>query len=190
MSTIANVTAAKPKVGGAVYTGPAGTPLPTDATTDLNAAFKALGFVSDDGLTNSNTAKSEKIKAWGGTVVNSVQTEKEDTFTYKLIEALNVEVLKEVYGAENVTGKLSTGIKIEANSKELPVHPIIIETLLQGAVKRIVLPAAKVSEVGEIKYADSDNVGYELTVQALPDEKENTHYEYIKSAATSTPSSS
>ncbi|MGT2716560.1 phage tail tube protein [Streptococcus respiraculi] len=183
MSNATNVTAAKPKVGGAIYSAPLGTKLPTNATSKLDAAFVALGYVSEDGATNSNSPSSENIKAWGGDTVNSVQTEKEDTFSYTLIEALNVDVLKEVYGNENVSGDLSTGITITANSKELKEHCIIIEMLLKGgAMKRIVLPCAKVSEVGEISYKDGENVGYEITIQALPDEHENTHYEYIQAA--------
>ena len=183
MSKTAYVTAAKPKVGGAIYSAPLGTALPTDATTDLHANFKALGFVSEDGVKNANSPSSENLKAWGGATVNTLQKEKEDTFTYKLVEALNVDVLKEVYGADNVTGDLETGITITANSQEMQEHSIVIDMVLKdGILKRIVIPQAKVSEVGEIVYADSENVGYETTLTALPDEQGNTHYEYIKKA--------
>lgn len=89
MSTVANVTAGKPKLGGAIYRAPIGTALPTDTSTALNAAFKQLGYVSDDGLTNSNNAEYEDIKAWGGDIVLSTQTEKADTFKFTLLEVLN-----------------------------------------------------------------------------------------------------
>ena len=38
-----NVTAAKPKVGGAIWCAPLGTALPKDAKTELDPAFKSLG---------------------------------------------------------------------------------------------------------------------------------------------------
>lgn len=183
MATEANVTTAKPKIGGAVYSAPLGTALPTDATTKLDDAFKALGYISEDGMTNSNSPESENIKAWGGVVVSSVQKKKTDTFKYMLIEALNVEVLKEVYGSDNVSGDLSSGITIKANSKELPHHCLVIETVLKGGVlKRIVIPSGKVTAIDEITYNDGSVLGYGTTVTAFPNAADDTHYEYIKGA--------
>ncbi|MCQ3822712.1 phage tail tube protein [Streptococcus agalactiae] len=178
-----NVTTAKPKIGGAIYTAPIGTELPKDTTTELNEAFKSLGYISEDGLSNEDKRESEEIQAWGGDVVESAQKSKADKFTYTLIEALNIEVLKEIYGKDNVSGDLKNGITVKSNSKALEEHCLVIEMILKNnTVKRIVIPKGKVAEVGEIKYVDNEAAGYETTVQAFPDAEGNTHYEYIKGA--------
>lgn len=181
-----NVTASKPKVTGSIHRAPLGTTLPTDATTALNEAFKSLGYVSEEGVSNSNTASSDKTKAWGGDVVLDAQTEKPDTFKWTLIEALNVEVLKSVYGDDNVSGDLEKGITVKANSQEQKEHAWVVDMILKDAVKRIVIPRGKVTEVGEIVYS-SKAIGYGTTISASPDTAGNTHYEYI--VATSSESS-
>ena len=178
-NTVSNVATGKPKVAGAIYVAPAGSTLPTDATTALDAAFKAMGYVSEDGAVNSNSPTVEVIKAWGGDVVLTTQSEKEDTFQYTLIEVLNSEVLKYVYGPTNVTVATSGDITITANSKETPDYAIVIDMLLRGAAKRIVVPRAHITELGDITYKDDEAVGYEVTNTAMPDENGNTHYEYI-----------
>ena len=49
-----NVSAGKPKIGGAVFVAPAGTKMPKTAIEELDKAFKNLGYVSEDGIKNSN----------------------------------------------------------------------------------------------------------------------------------------
>lgn len=181
-----NVSAGKPKIGGAVFVAPTGTVLPTSALGELETAFKPLGFVSDEGVTNANSPESENIRAWGGDIVLTPVNERPDTFTLTLIEALNIEVLKFVYGTDNVKGDLESGITIEANSSErLPVSMVIEMHLNGGVSKRIVIPLATISELSEIVYNDSSAIGYGATVNAAPDPnspKGNTHYEYIQKA--------
>jgi len=176
-----NVTYAKPAISGAISTAPVGTPLPTDAKSTLDPKFKSLGYISEEGLTNENSPESEIIKAWGGDGVVTVQKSKEDTFKVTLIEAVNIEVLKAIYGKDNVTGTLKTGITVKANNKPTDENAYVIDMIYKGNIlKRIVIPRATVFEVGEIAYKDNETVGYETTLNCIPnDEDGNTHFEYI-----------
>jgi hypothetical protein len=183
MTTASNVSAGKPKITGAIYAAPLGTTLPTDTTTALNEAFKPLGYCSEDGLVNSTDLQSENIKAWGGDTVLSVQTSRDDTFKFTLLEILNLDVCKFVYGNDNVTGALDTGVTITVNNKEVDERALVIDLILRNnTAKRIVIPDGKLSDLGDINYVDNDAVGYETTMTCMPDASGNTHYEYIKRA--------
>lgn len=178
MNDVTKVTAGKPKVGGAIYVAPTGTTLPTDATTTLDAAFENLGYISEDGVTQNITRDSENIKAWGGDTVLTSQTDFAETFSFRMIEALNLAAKKVTFGADNVTGTLETGVTVKTNAKELPAQSYVIEMVQNGHLVRKVIPNAKVTELGEIQYVDGQAVGYEPTITALPDSTGNTSYEY------------
>lgn len=181
-NNVENVTVGKPAITGALYRAPKGTALPTDATTALSSAYTALGYISDAGLENANSAETAEIKAWGGDVVARPQSSKSDTFKATLIEGLNIEVLKTVYGDDNVIGSLATGITIKSNAKPQGEHAWVIEMIRGEALHRICIPHGTVSEIGTITYQDDDVVGYETTIATTPDSAGNTHYEYIKEA--------
>ena len=186
MNNAQNVTAGKPNVSGAIYRAPLGTDLPTSATEALDEDFKGLGYVSEDGLVNSNSPTSENIKAWGGDIVLTTLTEKPDTFKFTLIEAKNIEVLKAVYGDSNVSGDLTNGITVNANSTQQPNCVWVFDMILKdGTLKRVVLPDAGISTVGDVTYADGSAVGYETTISAMPNGSGVTHYEYIVNPAIS-----
>lgn len=181
----ANVSGAKPKVAGAIAVAPLNTALPTDATTELADTYKKLGYVSKEGVTNANSPTSESVTAWGGDTVLDDQTAKPDSFKFTLIEALNVEVLKFVYGDKNVSGTLAEGITVKANREEAVQRVLVVDMILKGAVKRIVIPRAKITEVDEIVYQQGKAIGYGTKLTAYPDANGQTHYEYIKATASS-----
>lgn len=176
------VSTGKPKTAGAVYRAPAGTTAPTDASTELAAAFKELGFVSDDGVSNSNSGDSTDVYAWGGTPVLATQSEKTDEWKLTLIESLNAEVLKTVYGDGNVTvDESGKKITVKAGAAQLASSVYVIDMLLKGgALKRVVIPVGSLSDVGEIVYKDDEPIGYEITIKGADDGTGYTHYEYIQ----------
>lgn len=179
MNDAQNVSFGKPKATGAVFVAPAGTALPTDATSSLNVAFKGLGYVSEDGLVNSIETDTEDVIAWGGDKVLSGQTSFSEMFTVNLIET-NAEALKVYYGEDNVTVD-GDEITVVQNSAQLPNVSVVFELVLTGGrIKRIVVPNAQiVDRSGEITYVDGEPIAYPAVFTAYPDEDGNTHTEYI-----------
>lgn len=175
----AYVSAGKPKIGGAIFSAPLGTTLPTTASEQLGTAFKCCGYVSEEGLTNTLTRTTTDIKEWGGGVVSSELTDFSDAYNYKLLEATNPVVLKHVYGDDAVEGDLESGIKLKVG----PVLPgpcvIVVDTLHKGYIKRQILPNAQATEIGTITYKRDEVVGYAVTTKAMLDAAGFTHYEYI-----------
>ena len=139
-----------------------------------------VNLLYEDYSTEYRTIHEDRIT----TILKNVQTEKPDTFKFTMIEALNVDVLKSVYGDDNVTGDLTAGIHIKANSKEQGDCCWVFDMVLKNSVaKRIVVPCASVTAVGEIVYADNKAVGYDTTISAVPDAGGDTHHEYIVASA-------
>ena len=185
-NTATNVTTGKPNISGAIYTAPIGTTLPTDATTALNSAFVCLGYVSEDGLSNSNELSVEAIKAWGGNIVYRSLTEMNDEFGLALIETENVDVLKTVYGESHVTVDASGNASIDVVGEDPIERAWVFERALRGGrAKRIVIPDGAITSRDEISYNDSDAVAYGITISAYPDENSSTHKEYLEGATAS-----
>lgn len=182
-NTAANVTVGKPKVGGAIYVAPLGSTLPTDSSTALDAAFKCLGYVSEDGVTNSNSPESDNVKAWGGDTVLVLQTDRPDSFSLTLLEGLNKDVLETIYGTNNVTVDAQGNITVKATADEMVGHAWVFEMIMKGnRAKRTVIPNGTISELGDIVYKDDEAVGYNVTIQDVPDASGVYHYEYIAAA--------
>lgn len=176
-----NVSVAKPKVGGALWRAPFGTTLPTDAVTELDEAFKCLGYLSEEGITNGLNKSYEQTKAFGGDIVDNYLSESSDTFGYTMIESLNIEALKAVYGDENVSGTIEEGISVNVDLGDQDEYSWVAEMIFKNKVlKRIVVPAAKITELGDVVYNSSTAVGYPATMSATKDANGRYHYEYMK----------
>ena len=104
------------------------------------------------------------------------------------IETESSDVLREVFGQENVTqqGGADKPISVRHNSKILPRRVFVFEVLLTGGlVKRIVIPEGQITERGGTVYKDGAAVGYEVTIAAYPSAKVegDCAREYIAKAA-------
>lgn len=171
--------------------GPLGTALPTDVATEPDTALVFGGYVSEDGLTENADRSTDKIRAWGGDTVKVVQTEFSLTYEFTFIESVNADVLKTVYGTDNVqttpaTGEAGVMHSVIVNSETLP-HQVFVFEIKDGDARiRIVIPDGQVTTVGEISYVDDNVVGYPVTVEAYQDDSGANAYKYLTDGKTTT----
>jgi hypothetical protein len=78
-------------VTGAVYVAPSGTALPTDATTALPVAHEDVGFIHEDGVTETQDTDTNDIIAWqNGATVRKVQTSHDLMYAFTMLETSEV----------------------------------------------------------------------------------------------------
>lgn len=176
MPNSANIVFGKPdKVTGGVSVAPYGTPIPVDAFTALDAAFKTPGYIGESGLTESSSFETEPIGAWGGDDVAMTPPKERSTFTFDVIEAFSGSALKAVYGDSAVTtvladedsGDLHT---IELGDRAIEYKVWVFDVLHGGKRIRIVVPKGAVTAVGDVTYTDSGVVTFPVTVTAMKDD--------------------
>lgn len=174
-----NVLALSPKATGGIMTAPLGTKLPTSLSDPLAPAFVSLGYVSEDGVTESIARDVEKKKAWGNMVVKILTTDHEATWQFQLMETSNMEAMKAVYGKSAVS-KSGNSVKVNIEASELPEQSFVFEMVDKGndVSERIVLPKARVTEIGDLVYTHGDISVFDVTLEALEDADGVKGYKY------------
>ena len=177
------VSLGKFKVGGYAYWAPAGTTLPTDSATALPAEYKLLGYLSEDGLTNTTDTDTAEIKDANGATVMKIITSYAESYQFALLEVLRAEAAKLRYNSDAVTGNdKSMTIKHQMPSDEDFV--LVFEIAMSGDVKdRLVIGTATRAEFGDRQVHAGDPQVYDITVSANDMGNGVTAIEYIGIAA-------
>lgn len=171
MANTAYVNVGKPDTGvsGGVCSAPLGTELPENALDALAADFVNYGFISEDGLTETNEKSSDKIKAWGGRIVKNLQTDSSASFSFSFIESSNADVLRAICGEDNVTVSGSS-ITAKFDLEQLPSRVWNFDVRDGDKRVRVSVPNGQITELGDVTYGDEDVIAYEVTVDALWDD--------------------
>ena len=183
MNTASNVVAGVPLATGGVLLGTDSAVAPTDATSPL-VGFNGAGYIGEDGVTETNERSSDRVRAWVGSTVKVVQSEHNVTYQFTFLETLNGDVLRAVYGEDNVettAATVSTGTlhAVKVNGATLPHMPFDFEVKDGDAKIRIYVPDGQITEVGDITYSDTEVIGYQVTVEAFEDAEGNKAYKWM-----------
>jgi len=150
-------------VDGIVSTGVSGTAVaPTSAVSALGVGWTDLGYVSEDGVTESTSTASDKIKAWQKLkVVRTTVTEGTISWKFVLIQT-NADTVGLYYnGVVAVDGSITID-----PTKERPVLAFALDIIDGTDVVRAYAPEAQITEVGDQVYQNGTPIGYEVTIEA------------------------
>lgn len=180
-----NVLVGIPDVSGGLWVSDLVTStaaLPTADTELETAGFTPVGFISEDGVTEANERDTDKVKAWGGDTVRILQNEHNITYSFTFLEMGNEDVLKLLFGEDNVT--TAAGVTtIKKNAKILDHKTFVIEVLDGDKKIRLVIPDGQITETGERQFSHQEVLQVEVTIEAFNDEDGNKGYEYHVSLA-------
>lgn len=176
----ANVSTTRGVKGGYVFCAPIGTTLPTDIYTPLDPEFNCVGFVGEDGFTESVDGGSESIVDMNGDTVDSYDEAKTETCVMKLIE-MALQSLKVQYGERNVEQRGGMIVVKHDWSNADDELSWVFELLLKNGRRwRKVVPKGKSGERGEFQGNSTNVAGREVTVTYAKDESGSGCYDYIE----------
>lgn len=150
-------------VSGEISVGPTGTTAPTDASTALAVGFLGLGYVSEDGITESYDLSVDDIHAWqNAKIVRSVVTGAKVTYQFKLIQT-NKNIIEQGLGT-TVTQSAPEGTYTVDPAATGGRKSFVFQIIDGTNLKRIYIADGEVTERGDTVYASGEPIGLELTV--------------------------
>lgn len=180
----ANISVGKGVAGGYMFVAPAGTTIPTDNTTDLDAKFVNMGYLGEDGISFSDSSSNDKFVDMNGDTIGTTAGEVEKSFTVKFNE-VKKDSWAVIYGKENVTDSQGV-LKVVDNGPTEEEHVAVFELLLKNGRKwRRIVPRMKLGETGDWSVVYSELVAREATFTALKDGANGYYVDYIDSTETS-----
>lgn len=150
-------------VSGLIGTAPLGTTAPTGTSSSLSS-FTDLGYVSEDGVTETNDISINPIKAWQNAVtVRNTVTDGSVSYQLTLIQT-DVNVVAAVYGS----AVAADGSIIKRPTTERP-HKAWVIDVIDGTEKiRNWIPDGQITELGDVVYQNGEAIGYEITLTTYP----------------------
>jgi len=168
-----NITIGLPKPGGAIYFAPSGTTLPTNAADSLSENFVNLGYITEDGVTVSDSEENNEINSWGPETVMIAQSSYGQNLTFNLLESCRESALQFIYGKDNVKIEENGSLRARTTGQQLARGVLVVDTLQNngGSTPRIhrqVFGDCQFADrSGDKVYNNSDAVSYPVNIRAF-----------------------
>lgn len=174
---------------GAVSTtdfGVTGATLPTNGTAALNAAFKEVGALSSDGVSESTSQDRTDVFIWqGNTLARRIPGEFTKTWTFAAAET-SLHVLGVNFPGSTIT-QTAEGVSVAEKPPVTDVRAWVLHGIDGAKAQRIVVPQGEVTERGDVVWSSGDVTVYEWTLSAYTDSSGVVAYRYYVDSLLATP---
>lgn len=171
-------------VTGAVYFAPSGTAVPTSVSTALNAAFNDVGYIAEDGITESTSTSTNDIRAWqNGDIVRRVQTSHDYTVAFTMLETKAKSL--ELYYGNFTAGPGGASGQVTVDGAQPYRGAFVLHVIDDTNLIRIVIPDGQITERGDVTYANGDAIAFPVTITAYPDGNGDKAFIYYETDAAS-----
>lgn len=150
-------------VTGAVSVAPTATAAPTSAISVLPGGFVDLGYVGEDGVTETRDRSTTTIKAWQkAATVRETVSDASLSYAFTLLETSEAS-LELYYGAQLDTtdGSIDVAPATTGGRKSF-----VIDVVDGSQFIRTYIAQGEVVEVGEQVYSNGEAIGYPVTIRA------------------------
>lgn len=154
--------------GAGLYIAPLGTALPTDTTTALPAAWKSLGYATEDGVGQMLSVETDDIMSWQD--LSPVRTVfKSRTLSYKFsMLQWNPTTLALYMGSKEPTAATDGSYTLSLMAYDKPVeHALVIDIDDNGQKYRMAMLRTILSEVDDLTLQRGTAAPLGITVKCL-----------------------
>ncbi|WP_250029808.1 hypothetical protein [Paractinoplanes maris] len=151
---------------------------PTDAGSALNAGFKAVGAISEDGVTESSSQDRTDVFIWqGATLVRRIPGQFSKTWTVAVAE-VNAVTVSAHFPGSTITQTVE-GLSIAEKPPTTDIRQWVIEGLDGVNKERIYIPKGEITERGDVVWSSGEITVREWTLSGYVDEQGVVAYRFI-----------
>ncbi len=171
-----------------MFAAPAGTALPTDASTALVAAYKDAGYLSQDGVGLTHNNNTNPVNGYGTLApLRILQSGRTDAANVTMLEYLN-PVSQAIYnglpltgtGSITVTATVSSGTYSYAQGQPSALEYAMVFHIVDGLnIVRKVIPRGQFTAQTDESFNSANVSSLGGTISAYPDAAGNSVYTYV-----------